>query len=123
MPLHDRPHALEVASEQRSQRLRIGRLAQRRRADHVAKEHRHRLALLTRSRRLDERSAAERAESKLLGALAPTARALEHKEEAKPFGSDSHAGSRASAGAAAFPDARSAAPNRPGEEQDGRAPP
>jgi hypothetical protein len=40
MPLDDRFHPLEVAREQCPQRLGVGRLAERRRADHVAEEDR-----------------------------------------------------------------------------------
>ena len=41
--LDDRLHPLEVARQQRPQRLGIRRLPQRGRADHVAEQHRHRL--------------------------------------------------------------------------------
>ena len=44
--LDDRLHALEVAREQRAERLRVDRLAERRRADDVAEEHGYDLALL-----------------------------------------------------------------------------
>ena len=47
--LDDRLHPLEVARQQRPQRLRIRRLAERRRPGHVAEQHRHRLADLARS--------------------------------------------------------------------------
>ena len=57
--LDDRLHPLEVAGQQRPQRLRIRRLAQRRRAGHVAEQHRHRLAHLPRRgcRRRERRAA------------------------------------------------------------------
>ena len=61
--LDDRLHPLEVARQQRPQRLRIRRLPQRRRADHVAEQHRHRLADLARRRRGRERRAAAVAEA------------------------------------------------------------
>ena len=44
--LDDPPHPLEIPHQQRPHRLRITRLTQRRRPDHVAEHHRHRLALL-----------------------------------------------------------------------------
>ena len=44
--LDDRLHPLEVAREQRAERLRVERLAERRRADDVAEEHGHDLPLL-----------------------------------------------------------------------------
>ena len=43
--IDDRAHALEVAAEQGLQRLGIRRLAERSRAHHVAKHHRHNLAM------------------------------------------------------------------------------
>ena len=54
--LDDSLHPLEVAREQRPQRLRIRRLAQRGRAGHVAEQHRHRLSLLA-CRRAQSRTA------------------------------------------------------------------
>ena len=44
--LDDRLHALEVAREQRAERLRVDRLAESRRTDDVAEQHGHDLALL-----------------------------------------------------------------------------
>jgi hypothetical protein len=46
VPLDDRLHLAEVAAEQRAQCLRVGGLAERGRADDVAEEHRHDLAVL-----------------------------------------------------------------------------
>ena len=64
--LDDRLHPLEVARQQRPQRLRIGRLPERRRAGDVAEQHRHRLADLARSRRRRERRATRRCRSRRL---------------------------------------------------------
>ncbi len=47
--LDDRLHALEVACEQGTERLRVERLAERRRVCDVAEEHGHDLALLARA--------------------------------------------------------------------------
>ena len=41
------PHPPEIARQQRPQRLRIRRLPQRRRTNHIAEQHRHHLAALT----------------------------------------------------------------------------
>ena len=57
MCLDDRLHPLEVASEQRPQCLRIGRLAERGRAGDVAKQHGYRLAHLALDRRVESRAA------------------------------------------------------------------
>ncbi len=46
MALDDRLHALEIAREQRTERLRVERLAERRRTGDVAKQHGHDLPLL-----------------------------------------------------------------------------
>ncbi len=55
VPLDDRLHPLEVAREERPQRLGVGRLAERRRPDDVAEEDRDRLPLLARDGRLRPR--------------------------------------------------------------------
>ena len=44
--LDDRLHLVEVAAEERAQGLRVGRLAERGRADDVAEENRHDLSVL-----------------------------------------------------------------------------
>ncbi len=76
--LDDRLHPLEVASEHRAQRLRIGRLAERRRAGDVAEQHRHRLAHLACGGRV-EWCAAVRAARKPFGRLAAATRADQHE--------------------------------------------
>ena len=65
--LDDRLHPLEVAGKQRPDRLRVGRLPERRRADDVAEEDGHDLALLRRP--CDRRCPALGAELEGLGGL------------------------------------------------------
>ena len=64
--LDDRLHPLEVAREQRAQRLRVEPLAERGRAGDVAEEDGHGLALLARRRGVGERRAAGVAEARTL---------------------------------------------------------
>ena len=65
--LDDRLHPLEVAGKQRPDRLRVGRLPERRRADDVAEQDGHDLALLRRP--CDRRCPALGAELERLGGL------------------------------------------------------
>ena len=66
---------LEVAAHPRAQRLGVGRLAERRRADEVAEEDRDDLALLAGRLGDGERGSARAAEARVVGVLAPAARA------------------------------------------------
>jgi len=77
VPLDDALHPLEVAREQRPQRLWVGRVAQRRRPGDVAEEDRHRLPVLARRRRRDRRAALA-AELRVRGDLVPAACASRH---------------------------------------------
>ena len=76
--LEDDAQILEVAAHARPQRLGVGRLAERGRADEVAEEDRDDLALLARRLRRGERRPARAAEPRVVGVLAPTARACRH---------------------------------------------
>jgi len=76
--LDDPLHLLEVAGEQASQRLRVGRLAERRRPRDVAEQNRDGLSLLAPARCRRERSTALLAEFRPLGVLVPAACADRH---------------------------------------------
>ena len=76
--LDDPPHPLEIPHQQHPHRLRITRLTERRRPDHVAEHHRHRLPLLTHLRRRLERDSAAQTEPGTLRILGPALRARWH---------------------------------------------
>ncbi len=84
VPLHDRPHPLEIARKQGTHRFRINRLSQRGRAGHVAEQHRHRLALLTLPRLHAKRRTAMGTETEPTAALTPTTCADRHKRRLEP---------------------------------------
>jgi hypothetical protein len=75
--LDDRTEIVEVASHPRTERLGIGRLAERGGADNVGEENRHDLSNLARRRRLELGSAGV-AVPRALGIRASTARARRH---------------------------------------------
>jgi hypothetical protein len=76
--LDDRAEVLEVAAHAGAQRLRVGRLAERGRADEVAEEDGDDLALLARHLCGRERRPAGIAEARVLGILVSAARAGNH---------------------------------------------
>src|SRR5689334_17818729 len=77
--LDDSAHPLEVTCQQCTQPLRIERLAESGRARHVAKENRHRLALLPRpTEHNGQREAALLAELGASAVLVPATRANHH---------------------------------------------
>ncbi len=78
--LDDRPQVLEVAPHACAQGLGIGRLAERGRAHHVAKENRDDLPLLAHGLR-GQRRPARAAEARVVGVLAPAAGAGDHPPE------------------------------------------
>ena len=77
--LDDRLHPLEVARQQRPQRLRVGRLAQRRRTGDVAEQHRDGLADFARDCRRRKPRATAVAKARPDRVLPPATRADEHE--------------------------------------------
>ncbi len=82
--LDDLPHPLEIAGEERAQRLGIGRLPELGRAGHVAEEDGDCLALLARGRRRRHGRAALEAELRALGKLVPAGSADGHAARLLP---------------------------------------
>jgi hypothetical protein len=85
--LDDRLHPLEIAPQQCAQRLRIDRLAQRRRPRHITEEHRHDFPLRTRPLVTNERRTARVAELRGVRILAATRTATQHKPRLGPSAS------------------------------------
>ena len=81
--LDDRLHPLEVAGEQRSQRLRVGRLSELRRTGDVAEQHRDHLALLAHIRSRRGRSTLGAEPESRLGPI-PTRGARSHQPRLDP---------------------------------------
>ena len=94
--LDDPPHPLEVARQQGTQRLRIGRLAKCCRAGHVAEQDRDRLPLLARRWDRAQHRAAVGAKGEVSFALAATAGADRHLSKVKPAGTTTTERRRAS---------------------------
>ena len=84
MKLDHPPGSIEVPSHHLPEALRIQPLPQSRRPSHIAKQHRHRLALLARPVRGRQRRAALAAEPRIL-LVRPTAGGTDlHTSKAKP---------------------------------------
>ena len=122
VPLDDRLHPLEVAGEQRAQRLRVELLAELGRAGDVAEEDRDDLALLARCHRGGD--AARRSAGRRRTPRRSRARSSRRpsRAEATPTARGRHGGRRASAEAPARP-APSGAPSTPAAERPRRTPP
>ena len=81
--LQHRPHLVEVAGQHLSQRLRVERLAEARRALEVGEDDGHRLADLGRGDGRRERCAAIAAQAELRRVLLPTVAANHHVPESR----------------------------------------
>src|SRR5579862_5670523 len=79
VPLDNPPHPREITRQQRSQRLRIRRLPQRRRPGHITEDHRHRLPLFPLDGRTRQRSGALLAELRAGPIFVTATRADQHK--------------------------------------------
>ncbi len=77
--LEDDAQVLEVAPHARAQRLRVGRLAERSRADEIAEENGDDLALLSCGLGGGEFGTARAAEARITGVLTPAVRADDHR--------------------------------------------
>ncbi len=78
VPLQDDAEILEVPPHAGAERLRVGRLPERGRADEVAEEHGDDLALLAGGLGSGERGSARTAEARVVGVPATAARTVRH---------------------------------------------
>src|SRR5262249_9714214 len=84
--LDDSLHPIEIAGEESAQSLRVGRLPKAGRTNHVAEQHRHCLALLTRACGHRQRRGALLAELPGLVVLVAALGADQHEASVRPTG-------------------------------------